>query len=552
MDCKMLISRNRKQRGAVLIVSVAFLVAVIAVASLSIGVSYLYYKHVQAQKAADTAALAGAYELSKGASSATAVSEALTIAAANGYNPATDSNVTVTTHYPYNNDNSIFNVSLTRKEPMFFGVLFGENYANVGATSSALSLPYNPMQQDPVWYGRIGGPMNYAAYGPDNGADRGDSINTKWTAIDGLFPKLPNPTYSAAGLIYYLNLPADYATRNGTTLLDVEIYDPDIYEGGNTHGRYDETTTYNTTSEKWRYSLYQGNALNPNSVNTLIASQVYGETDTDRANTNDRWVTPTGFQIDSSVYGNYYYVQVTSDDGSGNLGTGEDENGFLLRAGPPHPELNHVTVSGLARTDLSDPYQTDNWDLHTSPNYGKTVDTLWENSYGSNPGSPNVDAAGNPIKNGTQMGEVTNSSVNCNALVMGTTLQLYFGYAPPAASGDTIIIFNGFDEDSGASAVYYTCDTILGSNGQPIKFTGVLGGNGIWSPIGAGRGISAAATPSNTIDMPTTDNYKGGNWTVWYTTGPADNTTWNWQTNTSLIATSPHINLVSTGVNQVY
>ncbi|BDI33865.1 hypothetical protein CCAX7_59160 [Capsulimonas corticalis] len=541
-------NRHSRQRGVVVVYTVLALVAIIAFAGWAIDVSYLYSRTTDAQKAADTAALAGAWQLAHGGSTAAAVAAATQMANQNHY-----SNVTVDT--AYGGDPHHVHVHVSRAEPMFFGYLFHNTQEPIGASGTAAYDSFLWQQQDPTWYGRVGGFGNYAAYGPDNGATRGDAVDVKWTAIDGTFTKTTNPLYAAHGLDYQLNVPPDYAMRNGTSQVDVEIYDPDTYEGANTHGRYDETNS-NTTSEKWRYTLYSDQYINGQDVQTQIATKVYGEGDADQVNTNDKWVTPSGFQFDASQYPNgTFTVNVRSDDGSGNPGTGLDENGFLLRAGPPHPALNHVTDvnTGQARPDLSDPYQTDTWDPANSANHGLTVDQLWENLYGSGAESPNVDANGNAIKNGTTMGEKTYNSFNCNRVSSSAVIQIYFGYAPANTSGDTRITFYGFDEDSGASGIYYMCDKYPG-----VKFIGILPttsagtGNGIWSDPGPqNRGVAQASTPSNTVYFPS-GSYTGGNWTAYYTTGPTDNTTWYWTVNNTTGTGSPHIHLIATTPTGVY
>src|SRR5512146_1530308 len=99
--------RNKKERGQALILIVLAIVALIGLTGLAIDGGNAYSDRRHAQNAADTAALAAALSKTHGADQATWEQAAKDIAAQNGYNPASSTDVTVdvysceeTTHVP--------------------------------------------------------------------------------------------------------------------------------------------------------------------------------------------------------------------------------------------------------------------------------------------------------------------------------------------------------------------------------------------------------------------------------------------------------------------
>jgi hypothetical protein len=495
---------------------------------------------------------------------------ATTLAADNGYNATTDSKVTITTTYPVNGNASLYQVHVSRIEPIFFGAIYGHPSATVEATSTATFEGNLPQSIDPSGFGRIDQTFNYASYGPDNGADRGDDIDTRWNSISS-GPLVANPLFGensggkiAAGpadypygQVFSFNIPHTYAAAMGTSKVDFEIYDPDTYDNGvDAHGTYDEMdkapSGSTSNNEDWLYTLWKGGQPgDPDANPTIVAQAVYGEdaaNATDEKNTNDHWVTPnSGFIYDTSSdfaaapnsTQTYYLSVQTTDDKPVNgvyatgynatsttYGTGYDENGYLIRAGAPHPADNTLSITQktssaaltattanptpATRTDLMDPYATD-------PTTKETYDALWASTYGA--GVSGITAA-----------TITPSSVNDNG-TGSTAIPIYFGFAPTLANAVVTITFNGWDEDSGASAITYTCDA-PSMAGQ--VFTGTIGGNAAWS-------TDKFTFPANT--------YPGGNWTAHYTTGASDNTTWKWaDTAATLGSASVHLTYTSSNV----
>jgi len=394
---------------------------------------------------------------------------------------------------------------------------------------------------------------------------------------------------------------------SGTPTVQVAIYDPETYDNGvNAHGQYDETnhtpSGQTSANEKWEYSLW---TANPETTSTAqeIAWADYGEGDNSQSSTNDTWVTPKGFTFNAASYGytagtaSTYYLVVSSDNGNNTIasnnpgsGSGYDENGYLLRAGPPDPSTWDSAdsnappeSSGNGNDAILNPYANDTLTSDkTQPYYNQTYDFAWAYKYGYSTSLTNAAGtsvatlnASGTVSNGITMQELTDPSINCDNTTSGGTIPIYFGYAAPNPNGPTTISFYGFDEDSGASGVYYTCDSIL-SGGNPVKFTGLLptngynssggsdgtDGNGVWSDPTTSNPWTVAGTPSaattsvptggvaksNTIIIPTAVGYTGGNWTAYYTTGLTDNTTWMWS-NENASSIPGGVYLISTGSN---
>ena len=172
--------------------------------------------------------------------------------------------------------------------------------------------------------------QNPAQFGPYARYSYGDAYSTMYLD-DGT----PNPQYEPGGYDYAIMIPADYESRNGTSILRVEIFDPETWNVGNAPnagpGKIDEIrynppgvprpTHVRTTT---RYRLYAPD-------NTLIAEATYGPETTSA--TDQKWITPTGFQFDLNSYiesgeAAQFRLNVKTIDGS-------SENGYNLRAGPP-------------------------------------------------------------------------------------------------------------------------------------------------------------------------------------------------------------------------
>ena len=424
------------------------------------------------------------------------------------------------------------------------------------------------------------------------------------------------------GSVYEFDVPQSYSDQVGGQTIDFEIYDPDIYDSLETagpstyhsgktwtdpNGRFDEfdhdpdgdTGTYSQTQsykEDYLFTLWAN--AEPGSPHAVIVAQaVYGPnlntgspigTD-DEFNTNDHWTTPSGFSFNAASYlaaaeaaatgspgtssNAVFYISMQTTDGVNigtsaapvystgdpkHYGTGYNENGYLLRAGPPHTSdsqyslvqatsqaLTVQTTDGKAiaaknanvRADLMDPYATvptGTLDPKTGAK-GDTYDLYWEDKYGG-PTTGIVFSIDTPM------------SINANEQTGQSTVPIYFGYqaANPNSGGTTQFTFWGWDQDSAASgstdSITYECWNNSSYTGSPIAaytHTGVIGGNGEWGGT------------SQLGDTFSIKGYVAGWWIAEYNTGPSDNTTWYMDDNYNE-ETAAYVNLVSNTAGTVY
>lgn len=483
-------NRNHTRRNGQAIVIVGLLLPVLlGMAAYSVDMSYLYKRRADAQKAADAAALMGAYIFENAGKNSSIVrreadKRALEIAASNGFD-SKNPKVTITTTNPWKNDPTWYHVVITSKEPVFFAGIFGRKSNQVAASATAFYSTPILIPIDPQFYGLNTGPVTYTLYGPDGLHSNGDHLSVK-RLDDGS----PNPEYTTGpdginkGYNFIVSVPSDYASRNSTSQVQVDIFDPDGYNingdpnaspsavdelrtpDGKTQGTLANATTT-------RYSLIwdkDGNPDNPDpNDHVTIAKQSYGNvTDTDM-----KWVTPPGFTFDANQYSTgSVRVNVASTAGS-------SENGFNLRAGPP----------------ITDPAYTST----TLPNgLGSTssiTDAQWHDQYSGAPGTAGA------AKNGTSIAAQGNLPMNFN---IDGTADILLGYVPPTAANGQFTITK-FDTDVGAQSVYYTCDSLPGK-----RFPGTLAGNDQFA--------------TDSVQLPA--NYRGGTWHAIYTAGSNDTSGW--------------------------
>src|SRR5215210_4260939 len=106
-----------RRRGAVAIWMALSLVAFLSIMALLIDLGYRYFKRTEAQKAADTAALAGVSHIQEGETQAN--KWAAYYAALNGYD-SRDSRVTMQGKIAPDGNPSHYGVSVSKTEPLFF------------------------------------------------------------------------------------------------------------------------------------------------------------------------------------------------------------------------------------------------------------------------------------------------------------------------------------------------------------------------------------------------------------------------------------------------
>jgi hypothetical protein len=392
---------------------------------LVVDVGHLHMKEAQAMRAADAAALAGAMQLvQEGNTKEAADKVAIEYARMNGYDPK-QPNVTFTSRIDPENPNW-YSVYLARPEPLFFMRVLPDvgSTKAVGATATAEFVAAVPVSITPGSgsYSKDG-PANLSVFGPHAEYQWGDPYSTIWKDNQGT---LNEDHLNFKGYNFELNVPADYSARNNNqSVVNVELFDPDTYNSNgsvspNGTSEWDEirqpysgpgqqpTSIYTQT----KFSLYKVNDPNDPSKDTLIRDAVYR----DDPATNNKWVTPPGFAINTNLYGTgKFRINVSTLDGS-------SENGFDLRAGPP----------------LADGEQ-----------YNKN--------------------------NGATIAATDSIPINFNTTGL-TTIEL--GQVPDAAAGRELVI-QKFDTDVNSKSVVYT-SIPPASNQPPGGWPGRLAGNAQW------------------------------------------------------------------------
>gem|GEM_PF-3041638 len=131
--------RRRGDRGSIAVVAAVALVALIGMAALVVDGGYLAMRRRALQGVADAAALAGGFSLP---TSATAISQAKSIATANGYTNGTGS-ATVTVNSPYSSNSRKIEVIITKTVPTFLGAALRINTGTLTARAVATMDPPN-------------------------------------------------------------------------------------------------------------------------------------------------------------------------------------------------------------------------------------------------------------------------------------------------------------------------------------------------------------------------------------------------------------------------
>jgi Flp pilus assembly protein TadG len=127
---KLLGRLRREESGAIMVLTAAIIVAMLAMAAFAIDIGSFYQAQRQAQSAADAAALAGAQDLP--GSQTTATTDATAYVTKNFHS------ATSVVTFP---SSTQIKVVVSASTPSFFGKMFGVTSANVSATSVASEAP---------------------------------------------------------------------------------------------------------------------------------------------------------------------------------------------------------------------------------------------------------------------------------------------------------------------------------------------------------------------------------------------------------------------------
>ncbi len=282
--------RARRRGMTLILVSVIFFLFLIPIIALGIDAGIYYLRKNQIQKAADAAALAGAFQLANLRTKTYADTMAGYYAGlpdngayVNGTRgctfstafPATDTYVS-----PPVTRSNWYRVDIYRPEPTIFARIFGLRSMRIGATATALFTTLAPLDIKGLGtYGVAPGPVNLSLFGPDGlySCYSTRFLNDKVT---------PNTRYTGEGYNFLVQVPTSYTN---TTL---EIFDPDCYNAGaiadaggtDSSGnplRIDEfrTPTGSTPTPNsddattTRYALYWDNNTPANASDDVLISQ---------------------------------------------------------------------------------------------------------------------------------------------------------------------------------------------------------------------------------------------------------------------------------------
>lgn len=476
---KEILSKQRRhgsrRRGMAVVWLALTMTVMLGMAALTIDQGFHLTRRAQAQRAADAAALAGAWKLANFESIDSAKAAAVDYAGRNGY--STGNNATVDTIYPVPGlATNLFKVDVYRPERMFFGSAFIKlltkqdvSTRTVGAKAVALYETLAPMNiNGGGTYGINDGPATLAMFGPDGLYTYGDCYSTK-----KLNNGTKNPLYTGKGYDFYINVPATY---NQTKMW---IFDPDCAQKDNIADalpgvRIDEWRKANgadgvaSDATTTRYTLYRDNGTpyNP-SDDVQIAQASYGNV----SSTDMKWVVPPGFEFNRQSYaGQNFRLNATTISGA-------SENGFNIRIG------------------------------HGDDNPAANIDTSDYDGTGRDGGVVGVNGvtAGNKFPgNGTEITATGHMPMNFNRSGSATVT---LGFVPGAAVGKQLVV-RKYDTDVGSTTVTYTCDQLPG-----YSFAGVLSGNGEFK--------------TDNIPVPTNYPTTGGTWKATYTAGLMDTSVWD-------------------------
>ncbi len=458
----MLKTKRRKklflnERGAVVVWVGVLMVTLFGVSAIVIDIGRVEALRAQMQRACDAAALAGAKQLPDETVCRTF---ALDLAAANGFVDGEEGVEIACVRNPDGIHTGWYQVQISKPINYFFAPVLGytDGVLHMSATATYTSLLPLYIASNPGQYG-TNGIMNLSLFGPYAPFTYGDAYSTKWLNNGD-----ENPNYTDHGYDFIVDIKDDYVTKNGSSIVKFEIFDPDTWNIGDASdagpGKVDEirfapgwphpqpSSKYTTT----KYQLYApSDTPNDYDDDILIAEATFEPGD----NWSDmKWVTLDGWTVDLATYGiGNYRINIKSLNGS-------SENGFNLRAGPPREEGEEFN-----------PY------------------------------------------NSTEITASGRLPINFN---MSGSVDIDLGYIPPDAAGYTVFI-NKFDTDVGAKSIIY-----YDSYGN--SWPGQLSGDGTFKldeiviPDGYSGGHLYAQYQAGSQDTSSWEMYFDGKWED----GPSD------------------------------
>ena len=505
-------ARYARRRGVAFVYTALGLAVALMVAAIVIDVGLLYQRKASMQRAADSAALAGAYSLANFGSPYQAYVAAGKMAERpenGGFTKVNSLPGSFTSSYVANVGNSKFivtypatdeqgiqhnnwfKVTLSKPEPSLFGGMWPLNRKEYGVTASAIALyeTLAPLEiKGTGTYGVAPGPVNLSVFGPEGRYSYGDPYSTK-RLNDGS----TNVRYNPNGYDFRVNIP--------TTIKDalVEIFDPDCYNANGSANasadaidelRTPQTATKNSTEGKpvdattTEYTLYYDNGTADTRDDVRIGNPISWGGDPNSARdkaTDMQWAEAFKFNRDDYGDGNFR-LNIRSTAGS-------SENGFDLRAGPERKEITTYTTERYISGYYYPQYFGTRYPYYSERQVPTTTPApFWD---------PN---------NGTSIQAEGHLPINFN--INGVT-KMALGKVPPEAGGGELIITK-FDTDINSQNITYTCDKLPGKS-----WPGTLTTDGTFT--------------TDTIKIP--DSYRqlaeAGTWYAEYVAGNQDTSVWD-------------------------
>ncbi len=395
--------RRRRESGQTIILFALFIGILMIIAALVIDVGSTHRERTETQYVCDAGALAGIAELLATRDTDLARAKALEICRLNDYAVGQDGVTEIITMAFHHSrwpdeggpidvpDSDRYWVEITKELPQYIAAIIGISRTSVHQYAVAAILGEIPIGAD--LGSTLGFPdtANLAQFGPDAHYTFGDPYSTK--KLDN---GAPNPLYNPEGYAYDLFIPTDLLASKGTTVVRLEIFDPDTINRG-THvvkqpsrqqdtdgdptepevGGLDEIRqpppngNGNTNASEFPGRSTQTEFTIRDKLNQVIATAQYGPSsntpfwlhrqapasnppnvashaDPAQAQiaTDLHWITPQGFEFDSAAHPGPFRLNVRTVAGS-------SENGYSLRLSVQRPDGQAYDPVTFGTTDSS-------------------------------------------------------------------------------------------------------------------------------------------------------------------------------------------------------
>lgn len=395
--------RRRRESGQTIILFALFIGILMIIAALVIDVGSTHRERTETQYVCDAGALAGIAELLATRDTDLARAKALEICRLNDYEVGQDGVTEIITMAFHHSrwpdeggpidvpDSDRYWVEITKELPQYIAAIIGISRTSVHQYAVAAILGEIPI--DAALGSTLGFPdtANLAQFGPDAHYTFGDPYSTK--KLDN---GAPNPLYNPEGYAYDLFIPSDLLASKGTTVVRLEIFDPDTINRGS-HvvkqpsrqqdtdgdptepevGGLDEIRrpppngNGNTNASEFPTHSTQTEFTIRDKLNQVIATAQYGPSsntpfwlhrqapasnppnvashaDPAQAQiaTDLHWITPQGFEFDSAAHPGPFRLNVRTVAGS-------SENGYSLRLSVQRPDGQAFDPVTFGTTDSS-------------------------------------------------------------------------------------------------------------------------------------------------------------------------------------------------------